>query len=176
MSREWEVSHFRVPLQWRYNRCNGVSNHRCLGFLLNRLFRRRSKKTSKLRVTGLCGGIHRWPVNSPHKGPVTRKIFPFDYVTMWQMSFSNHMWADHTLLGVSEPPWSPSWVQRSCCYCCFIIFGLHCWIFCLDSTGPTDLHSVLCLAFNAASIFRRYICGLFYRKYIWKILGGNPTS
>ena len=25
-------------------------------------------------------GIHRWPVNSPHKGPVTRKIFPFDDV------------------------------------------------------------------------------------------------
>ena len=27
-------------------------------------------------------GIHRWPVNSPHKGPVTRKKFPFDYVIM----------------------------------------------------------------------------------------------
>ena len=25
-------------------------------------------------------GIHRWPVNSPHKGPVTRKMFPFDDV------------------------------------------------------------------------------------------------
>ena len=25
-------------------------------------------------------GIHRWPVNSPHKGPVTRKIFSFDDV------------------------------------------------------------------------------------------------
>ena len=48
----------------------------------NRLERRRSKKTSKLRVTGLCAGIHRWPVNSPHKGPVTRKMFPFDDVIM----------------------------------------------------------------------------------------------
>ena len=28
------------------------------------------------------GGIHRWPVNSPHQGPVTRKIFPFDDVIM----------------------------------------------------------------------------------------------
>ena len=27
-------------------------------------------------------GIHRWPVNSPHKGPVTWKIFPFDDVIM----------------------------------------------------------------------------------------------
>ena len=25
-------------------------------------------------------GIHRWPVNSPHKGSITRKIFPFDEV------------------------------------------------------------------------------------------------
>ena len=27
-------------------------------------------------------GIHRGPVNSPHKGPVTRKMFPFDDVFM----------------------------------------------------------------------------------------------
>ena len=27
-------------------------------------------------------GIHRWPVNSPHKGPVTWKTFPFDDVIM----------------------------------------------------------------------------------------------
>ena len=27
-------------------------------------------------------GIHQWPVNSPHKGPVTRKMFPFDDVVM----------------------------------------------------------------------------------------------
>ena len=27
-------------------------------------------------------GIHRWPVNSPHKRPVTRKMFPFDDVIM----------------------------------------------------------------------------------------------
>ena len=27
-------------------------------------------------------GIHRWPVNSPHIGPVTRKMFPFDDVIM----------------------------------------------------------------------------------------------
>ena len=27
-------------------------------------------------------GIHRWPVNSPHKGSVTRKMFPFEDVIM----------------------------------------------------------------------------------------------
>ena len=32
-------------------------------------------------------GIHRSPVNSPHKGPVTRKMFPFDDVIMPQGSY-----------------------------------------------------------------------------------------
>ena len=69
---------FPFPLQWRHNDHDGASNHQPHGCLLNRLFRRRSKKTSKLRVTGLCVG----PVNSPRKGPITRKIFPFDNVIM----------------------------------------------------------------------------------------------
>ena len=69
-------------LQWRHNDHAGVSNHQPHGCLLNRLFRHRSKKTSKLRVTGLCVGNSPGPVNSPHKGPVTRKMFPFDDVTM----------------------------------------------------------------------------------------------
>ena len=30
--------------------------------------------------------IHRWPVNSPHKGPMTRKMFPFNDVIMWMIS------------------------------------------------------------------------------------------
>ena len=29
------------------------------------------------------GGTLRWPVNFPHKGPVTRKMFPFDDVIMF---------------------------------------------------------------------------------------------
>ena len=32
-------------------------------------------------------GIHRWPVNSPHKGPATRKMFPLDDVTMWKTTW-----------------------------------------------------------------------------------------
>ena len=51
-------------------------------FLLNCLFRRRSKKISKLRVTGLCVGNSPGPVNSQHKWPVMRKMFPFDDVIM----------------------------------------------------------------------------------------------
>ena len=69
-------------LWWRHNDHDSVSNHQRRECLLKRLFRRRSKKTSKLRVTGLCVGNSPGPVNSPHKGPVTRKMFPFDDVIM----------------------------------------------------------------------------------------------
>ena len=37
-------------------------------------------KKSKLKITGLLRGIHRWPGISLHKGPVKRKMFPFDDV------------------------------------------------------------------------------------------------
>ena len=43
-------------LRWRHNEHNGVSNHKLHDCLLNRLFRDKSTKTSKLRVTGLCAG------------------------------------------------------------------------------------------------------------------------
>ena len=51
-----------VTLRWRHNERDGVSNHQPNDCLFSRLFRRRSKKTSKLRVTGLCAG------NSPETG------------------------------------------------------------------------------------------------------------
>ena len=69
-------------LHWRHNDHDGVSNHQPHRCLPNRLFRSRSNKTSKLRVTGLRVGNSPGPVNSPHKGPVTRKMFPFDDVIM----------------------------------------------------------------------------------------------
>ena len=70
-------------LLWRHNGHNRVSNHQPYDNVLNRLFRRRSKKTSKFRVTDLCAGNSPWPVNSPHKWSVTRKMFPFDDVIMF---------------------------------------------------------------------------------------------
>ena len=46
-------------INYGYNYCNyfgGVINHQSHDCLLNRLFMRRSKKTPKLRVIGLCEG------------------------------------------------------------------------------------------------------------------------
>ena len=45
--------------------------------------RRRSKKHQSSASLAFVRGIHRWPVNSPHKGPVTRKMFPFDDVMVY---------------------------------------------------------------------------------------------
>ena len=45
-----------LSLQWHHNGHNGISNHQPHDWLLNRLFKCRSKKTSMLPVTGLYAG------------------------------------------------------------------------------------------------------------------------
>ena len=67
-----------TTLQWRNDERDGVSNHQPHDYLLNRLFRRRWKKTSKLRVTGLCEG------NSPVTGkfPV-QMVSNAENVSIW---------------------------------------------------------------------------------------------
>ena len=70
-----------IPFRWRQNGHDGVSNHQPHDFLLNRGFGRRLKK--------ICASLafvlyEEWPVNYPHKWPVTLKMFPFDDVIMPQ--------------------------------------------------------------------------------------------
>ena len=70
-------SRYTTPLQWRHNEHDGVSNHQPQDCLLN-LFRRRLKKTSKLRVTGLCEG------NSPVTGEFpTQRASNAENVSIW---------------------------------------------------------------------------------------------
>ena len=38
------------------------------------------RKSQSSASLAFVRGIHRWPVDSPHKGPVTREMFPFDDV------------------------------------------------------------------------------------------------
>ena len=59
--------YFLHALEWRHNEHDCVSNHQPHDCLLSRLFRRRSKQTSKLRDTGLCA----W--NSPVTGEIPAK-------------------------------------------------------------------------------------------------------
>ena len=48
-------------------------------------------------------GIHRGPVNSPHKGPVTRKMFPFDDVIM-TLVVASHRKKNVRVLSTSVSP------------------------------------------------------------------------
>ena len=57
-----------ITLRWRHNGRDGVSNHQPHDCLLNSLFWRRSKKTSKFRVTGICVG------NSPGTGEFPAQV------------------------------------------------------------------------------------------------------
>ena len=80
---QWYSSSFVVcgvmsSLQWRYNERGGISDHRRLDCLHSRFFRRRSKKTSKLCVTGLCEG------NSPVTGEFTaQRASNAENVSIW---------------------------------------------------------------------------------------------
>ena len=70
---------------------DGVSNHQPYDCSLNRLFRRRSKKTSKLRVTGLCAG------NSPVTGEFpAQRASNAENVSIWWL---HHDWE---IVGLSQ--------------------------------------------------------------------------
>ena len=60
-------------------------------------------------------GIHRSPVNSPHKGPVTRKMFPFDDVIMRSSSYMSRQHAHIVVKGNEDV------MTWKCC--------AHCWPF-----------------------------------------------
>ena len=73
-------------------------------------------------------GIHRGPVNSPHKWPVTRKMFPFDDVIMWtlapdlQINWQRSRTTDKNgFWWIVYPGWSPILIKSCEVIRCFII-------------------------------------------------------
>ena len=91
-SRDCRAWKSLTPLLWRNNGRDGVSNHQPHDCLLKHLFRRPSKKTSKLRVTGLCGG------NLPESGEFpAQRASNAENVSIW--------WRHH---GITGPWWWPS--------------------------------------------------------------------
>ena len=84
----WRISRVCTTLHWRHTGRDSVSNHQPHDCLLNRLFRRRSKKTSKLRVTGLCAG------NSPETGefPAQKASNAANVFIWWRHHGNKLMW------------------------------------------------------------------------------------
>ena len=70
------------PLQWRHNESDDILSHQPHDCLLKRLFRRRSKKTSNIRVTGLCAGNSAGTGEFPAQMASNTENVPFDDVIM----------------------------------------------------------------------------------------------
>ena len=86
-------------LRWHHNGHNRVSNHQPHDCLLNRSFRRTSKKTSKLRVTGLCAG------NSPETGEFPAQMASnAENVSIWWRPYDRKLtpWGRVTHIRVSK--------------------------------------------------------------------------
>ena len=87
-----------MALQWLHNERDGVSNHQPHDCLLNRLFGHRSKKTSKLRVTGLRAG------NSPGTGEFPSNA---DDGSIWWRHHIIYAWQSR-----EQIRWTPSWRHK----------------------------------------------------------------
>ena len=87
-------------LQWRHNWRDSISNHQPHDCLLNPLFRRRLKKTSKLRVTGLFAG------NSPVTGEFpTQMASNAENVSIW---WRHHVCVFHgVMIWIHSPHYRP---------------------------------------------------------------------
>ena len=94
--QKWFVSSlihsWKVLLQWlpwRHNGCDGVSNHQPDDFCSTLYSGADKRKRQSSASLVFVWRIHRWPVNSSHKGPVTRQMFPFHDVTMEEFFSGN---------------------------------------------------------------------------------------
>ena len=93
-----------LVLLWRHKRRDCVSNHQPHDCLFNRLFKRKSKKTSKLHVTGLCVG------NSPGTGELpAQMVSNAENDSIW---WRLHGWAS---VYMASRHVQPSWWRRQLC-------------------------------------------------------------
>ena len=67
--------------------------------------------------TGLCAGNSPGPVNSPHKGPVTRKMFPFDDVIMTYPFVPWNLWKAPTSYAVMDDKYTAFLACIGICLC-----------------------------------------------------------
>ena len=76
-------------LQWRHNGLDGVSNHQPHHCLLSRYSGPDQRKHQSSASLAFVWGIHRGPMNSPHKWSVTREMFPLDDVIMHTLTLGD---------------------------------------------------------------------------------------
>ena len=114
------------PLQWRDNerdasQITSISN--VSSTLCSCADQRKHQSSASLAVVR---GIHRWPVDSPHKGPITLKLFPFDDVIMYTNKKQCYCQAISWLF--NTPSWCYRWkLYLKICFRC-IIWSFMCFI------------------------------------------------
>ena len=101
-----------------------------LTIVYSRVYWGADKKHQSSGSLAFVRGSHRWPVNSPRKRPVTRKMFPFDDVIMWRMwPHQGPVWScRHTSIEIPIVYIHLRWV-----YCC------HVFIMWMPITGEINL-------------------------------------
>ena len=137
-----------VALQRRHNGSDGVSNHQPHDCLLNRLFRRRSKKTSKLRVTDLSAG------NSPG----TRE-FPAQMAS--NAENASILWRHHDVKTARRTKWvkdpNQGWfrvmfslyfAEQLCCLLCKAMVSLVYQLWSIDLNPVIQGRANSCLIFH----------------------------
>ena len=95
-----------LSLRWRHDGHVCISNHQPHDCLLNRLFRRRSKKTSKLRATGLCAG------NSSGTGEFPAQMaINAENVSIWWRHHDWHKVIDSAFMELHYSKWWPNYTH-----------------------------------------------------------------
>ena len=135
-----------ASLQWRHNECDGsqiTSLMIVYSIVCSGADQRKHQNSTSL---AFLRGIHRWPVNSPHKGSLTRKMFP-----LWR----HHLEWAASLSAETDNSWVP---DENICWASTVVVNL----------GPDRSNHIKHLRkfWNLTAIYQNEACpfpiGLFF--------------
>ena len=144
-----------TALQWRHNGRDGISNHQPHHCLLKRLFTRRSKKASTLRVTGLFEG------SSPVAGEFpAQRTSNAENVSIWWRHHATYI--DKPTLVDDNKPLPGQMLTKI-----YVYISLQAWIKYVNSLRPRQNRRHLQTAFsNAISWMKMFE---FRLKFHWSL-------
>ena len=132
----------RIHMIMQYNHYSDVimgtmaSQITCLTIVYSTVYSEADqRKHQSFASLAFVPGIHRWPVNSPHKWPITRKILPFDDVIMMfficytlYISCSSSLLWHHVAMCLSIKSYSKLWCRQLRCCKLQPVYCEHYWM------------------------------------------------
>ena len=142
----------KMTLHWCQNDHSGVSNHQPHGCLLNHLFRRRWKKTSKPCVTGLCAE------NSPGTGEFPAQMASnAENVSIW--------WRHHDIPSYVSTGGLQDWLIMEYRHYVFL-YNIYPYFLLGSSQGRIISETIrLCLSFPNALLHKQFLVK-YYKWYL----------